>query len=97
MGVVSTFMKVVGIVSLLLALLIGSAYSGALGSTGLFSFIDQYEGARGQFFKGMVPAFHAGTPWLFSEDQIPDLQGSTIVVSSETICVCMSALTSLYR
>jgi len=81
MGVVSTFMKVVGIVSLLLALLIGSAYSGALGSTGLFSFIDQYEGARGQFFKGMVPAFHAGTPWLFSEDQIPDLQGSTIVVT----------------
>ena len=52
--------KVLGITVLLLAIFIGSLYSGALVSTGVFSLLDRFEGSRGHFMKGMLPAMHAG-------------------------------------
>lgn len=75
------FMKLLGATVLVLAIFIGSLYSGALVSTGVFSMLDQFEGSRGYFMKGLFPAMHADTAWGFTEDQIPDLEGTTVVVT----------------
>jgi hypothetical protein len=75
------FGKVFAFLVLAVALLVAALMSGALASTGVFALLDSYQGSRGQFFKGMLPAMHVGTPWNFSEDQIPDLSGQTIVVT----------------
>ena len=74
-------MKLLGATVLVLAIFIGSLYSGALVSTGVFSMLDQFEGSRGYFMKGLFPAMHADTAWGFTEDQIPDLEGTTVVVT----------------
>jgi len=85
MSLTSTCCKCSAILVALFAVFVGALFSGALKQTGIFRFVDTYHGSRGQFFKGMFPAMHEGTPWGFTVDEIPDLTGQTILVTGANV------------
>jgi len=85
MGVMGTCCKCSALLVALFSIVVGALISGALKQTGLFRWVDKFEGSRGMFFKGMFPAMHEGTPWGFTLDEIPDLTGQTILVTGANV------------
>jgi len=67
--------------AVLAAIAFGMLTSGMLTRMGFFRYLDRYEARRGQFYKGIVPACVEGTPWGLTEDQMPNLNGQTFVVT----------------
>jgi len=85
MGLTSNCCKCSAFLVALFAIFLGALISGTLKQTGIFRWVDKYQGSRGQFFKGMFPAMHEGTPWGFTVDEIPDLTGQTILVTGANV------------
>lgn len=81
MGVIGSFCKLVGLLVTLLALFLG--FMTTEHSLPVKKFVDEFDGSRGQFFKGMIPAFHAHTPWGFTHEELAKIKlpGQTIVVT----------------
>jgi NAD(P)-dependent dehydrogenase (short-subunit alcohol dehydrogenase family) len=85
MGIIGCCCKFSAVLVALFAILIGTLISGHLKKTGIFQYHDRYETSRGTFFKGMMPVHHEGTPWGFTEAEIPDLTGETILVTGGNV------------
>jgi len=85
MGLISKCCKYSAILVALFAIFLGALISGTLKQTGIFRWVDTYQGRRGQSFKGMFPAMHEGTPWGFTVEEIPDLTGQTILVTGGNV------------
>jgi len=67
----------------LVAVGFGLLCSGLPAKWGLLALLDEVEVGRGQFLKGMCPAFHVGKEWGFTHEQMTklDLSGQTFVVT----------------
>jgi len=63
------------------AIAIGLVFSGSLKRTGFHRWVDNYEGSRGYFFRGMMPALHEDAPWGFNLKDIPDLRKYSVLVT----------------
>lgn len=85
MGCCSLLLKLSAVLAALLAVLVGLISSGVLVDYGIVQAMDAYQGSRGTFFKGMNPFLHQGTPWGFTEDQIPNLTDQTIIVTGANV------------
>lgn len=85
MGFCGVIFKFSAVIVALVAILIGLLTTGALKRTGIFTWIDKYEGSRGTFFKGMFPATHEAEPWGFTLKEMPDLTGETIFVTGGNV------------
>lgn len=87
MGILGFVGKLVAVGVALAAILVGLLLSGAIEKTGAFRALDQFEGSRGFFFKGMFPALHEGAPWGFTHDQMSalDLSGETHLVTGANV------------
>jgi len=68
----------------ILAIFLGALYSGILAKTGIFTILDDVDFGRGPEFKGLIPAVHKGD-WGFSEEEMPDLQGHTSVITGANV------------
>jgi len=79
-------MNLCGSLTLILALVIGGLYSGALTRIGIFDYIDDLELAGGnKVLMGMFPATHAKKPFGFTPSDMPNLQGQTYVVTGGNV------------
>merc|ERR1719235_473094 len=85
MGFLGVIFKSSAVLTALFALLIGLLYTGALAEMGVFAVLDQWNGSRGKMMMGMLPAMHKGTPWGFTEADIPDLSGQTFLVTGANV------------
>jgi len=84
MGVLGGFVKLSAALVLLVAILIGSLLderTNFLKKAGLFRALDGWVGARGKYAMGFVPMMHDDTPWGFSESDMPDLTGQSMLVT----------------
>eukprot|EP00658_Telonema_sp_P-2_P009753 TRINITY_DN13620_c0_g1_i1.p1 TRINITY_DN13620_c0_g1~~TRINITY_DN13620_c0_g1_i1.p1 ORF type:complete len:433 (-),score=118.76 TRINITY_DN13620_c0_g1_i1:282-1475(-) len=76
------------ILVLLLALFITSLFhpsTNLLKRSGFLGWADKLHGSRGMYFMGMSPALHDGTPWGFTEADMPDLTGQTLLVTGGNV------------
>lgn len=64
----------------LFAVFIGSIFSGHFQKTGVLALFDRIER-----LKGSVPGMHVGTPWGFTESDMPDLTGETHLVTGGNV------------
>lgn len=79
-----TICKYSGILVLLIAILLGSMMTpetNFLRKLGAFSYLDKRVGSRGKYAMGLVPAMHDHEAWGFTEADMPDLTGQTILVT----------------
>jgi len=68
----------------ILAIFMGTLYSGLLAKTGVFTLLDDLDLGAGTVYKGIIPAVHKG-PWGFSEEEIPNLESHTSVVTGGNV------------
>ena len=85
MGFLARTLQACAIIIAVFALLIGLLISGVMSQMGVFALLDLHETARGRRFMGMLPAMHVGTPWGFTEEQMPNLNGQTFVVTGGNV------------
>ena len=80
--------KCCGFLVLFVAVAIGMVLSGALAEiTPLMKFLDQGKVVGTDSLKGLIPAFHRGTEWgyTFEDLEKTDLKGQTILVTGGNI------------
>jgi len=77
MGILRSACTLLSISVALFAIFLGLLFSGALVSTGLFTYLD----ATNVQLRGVAPAFHAKEPWGFTLKEMPDLTGRTALVT----------------
>lgn len=71
---------------LLVAIIVGMLFAGIPQQAGLFRYIDDLPDSNGnQFQRGMTPLLHEGTPWGFTEDDMPDLTGQHFIVTGANV------------
>mmetsp|Transcript_11134 Transcript_11134/g.12754 ORF Transcript_11134/g.12754 Transcript_11134/m.12754 type:complete len:375 (+) Transcript_11134:169-1293(+) len=85
MALIGTCFKLVGVLVAILA--VGIGFLTTEYAKPVFKFIDQFEGSRGTFFKGMMPAFQEHEPWGFTHEELGklNLKGEVIVVTGANV------------
>eukprot|EP00927_Polykrikos_kofoidii_P053179 TRINITY_DN4743_c0_g1_i1.p1 TRINITY_DN4743_c0_g1~~TRINITY_DN4743_c0_g1_i1.p1 ORF type:complete len:372 (-),score=45.22 TRINITY_DN4743_c0_g1_i1:324-1439(-) len=86
MGLCGLLCRSSAVIIALISILVGALYSGAVKSIGIFTYFDTHVGDRGApRWRGIIPVMHEGTPWGFTVEEIPDLQGETLLVTGGNV------------